>query len=163
MENPWNIQSIYELQFFNCPSCIFKNQFKQELINHAYEFHPDSIEFLMNINDESLNDIVFPSIDDIDIKHENLEGEVSSNVEEKIGEDPLTFVKVEYIKTEPEVHSETFEEELSYMDDSYIQNTGSVITNCTISIKIKNLKASYLIPHYKKQINLPKLGMEYIF
>ena len=131
MENPWNIQSIYELQFFNCPSCIFKNHFKQELINHAYEFHPDSIEFLMNINDESLNDIVFPLIDNIDIKHESLE--VSSNVEEKIGEDPLNFVKVEYIKSEPEVeleHSETFvEEKISYMDESYIQNAGSVITN----------------------------------
>ena len=44
MENPWDIESIYELQFFNCPSCIFKDQSKQEIINHAYEVHPESIE-----------------------------------------------------------------------------------------------------------------------
>ena len=60
MENPWNIQSIYELQFFLCPSCIFKNHSKQELINHAYEYHPDSIEYLININDKSLIDIILP-------------------------------------------------------------------------------------------------------
>ena len=42
-ENPWNIQSIYELQYFNCPTCVFKNQSKQTFINHAYEYHPDAI------------------------------------------------------------------------------------------------------------------------
>ena len=64
MENPWNILSIYEFQFFICPSCIFKNNSKQEFINHAYEYHPESIEYIMNINDESLNDIIFPSNED---------------------------------------------------------------------------------------------------
>ena len=46
MENPWNIQSIYELQYFNCPSCVYINRCKQDFINHAYEFHPDSIHHL---------------------------------------------------------------------------------------------------------------------
>ena len=60
MENPWSIQSLYDLQYFNCPSCIFKNQSKQELVNHAYEAHPESVEYLMNINDKSTIDIIFP-------------------------------------------------------------------------------------------------------
>ena len=46
MENPWNIDSIYDLQYFNCPSCIFRDHSKQEIINHAYEFHPNSIHYL---------------------------------------------------------------------------------------------------------------------
>ena len=60
MENPWNIQSIYELQYFNCPACDFKNHSKQQFVNHAYEFHPDSIEFLINIEDNSLSELVLP-------------------------------------------------------------------------------------------------------
>ena len=35
-QNPWNIESIYDLQYFNCPSCTFKNKHKQEIIIHAY-------------------------------------------------------------------------------------------------------------------------------
>ena len=60
MDNPWNIQSIYELQYFNCPSCEFKNQFKQEFVNHAYTSHPDSTDFLINISDNSFDDIICP-------------------------------------------------------------------------------------------------------
>ena len=59
MENPWTIQSIYDLQYFICPSCSFKDHSKQEFINHAYEFHPDCVNHL-NINDDSLNDVVCP-------------------------------------------------------------------------------------------------------
>ena len=58
MENPWNIQSLYELQYFLCPSCIYKNQSKQELVNHAYECHPESIEYLMNLHDHSMMDMI---------------------------------------------------------------------------------------------------------
>ena len=69
MENPWNIHSIYEFQYFNCPTCIFRNQSKQEFVNHAYEFHPDSLDYLINITDESLDDITCPW----DIKNIKLE------------------------------------------------------------------------------------------
>ena len=65
-DNPWNINSIYELQFYNCPSCVFKDISKQEIINHAYEVHPESIDYLYNINDNSLSDIVCPwNLDEI--------------------------------------------------------------------------------------------------
>ena len=60
LQNPWQIQSIYDLQYFNCPTCEYKNHSKQEFVNHAYDFHPNSIDFLANINDESFVDIVCP-------------------------------------------------------------------------------------------------------
>ena len=60
MENPWNIQSIYELQYFNCPSCSFKDHSKQELISHAYELHPDCVDYLIKIKDDSLKEVMCP-------------------------------------------------------------------------------------------------------
>ena len=72
MENPWNIDSIYDLQYFNCPSCLFKDPYKQKMINHAFEFHPDSTIHLMNIKDNSLIDIICPW-NNIEIKKEQIE------------------------------------------------------------------------------------------
>ena len=60
MKNPWIIQSIYELQYYNCPSCVFKNPSKQEFIDHAYEIHPESHDCLSRINDNSLSDVTCP-------------------------------------------------------------------------------------------------------
>ena len=60
MTNPWDIKSIYDLQFYNCPSCVYKDQSKQEIIYHAYEFHPDSVDFLVKIKDDSFTDIICP-------------------------------------------------------------------------------------------------------
>ena len=58
--NPWDICSIYDLQYFNCPSCVFRISSKQEFINHAYEIHPDAIDYLIKINDNSLSDVFCP-------------------------------------------------------------------------------------------------------
>ena len=59
-EEAWNIQSIYDLQYFICPSCPYKNHSKQEFVNHAYDFHSESEEYLKNIRDGSLYDIEVP-------------------------------------------------------------------------------------------------------
>ena len=83
MENTWDIESIYELQFFNCPSCIFKDQSKQEIINHAYEIHPESIESLKNIKDKSLMDVVLPWNENIVFELQNF-----SNIKSEIKEEP---------------------------------------------------------------------------
>ena len=60
MENPWDIQSIYELQYFNCPSCSFKDQSKQEFINHAYISHSNCVFYLSKISDNSFSDVLCP-------------------------------------------------------------------------------------------------------
>ena len=69
MENPWNIKSIYEMQYFNCPSCEFKNKSKQLFVNHAFDFHQNHVQLLSNITDNSLKDIICPwEIEDIKIE-----------------------------------------------------------------------------------------------
>ena len=75
-ENPWNIQSLYDLQFFNCPACPSKYILKQEFIYHAHNFHPESDEYLKNITDGSLSDVEIPFETKLDLKYE-LENEVS--------------------------------------------------------------------------------------
>ena len=84
MENPWNVQSIFEFQYFNCPSCDFKNNSKQEFVNHAYEIHPESMDFWMNINDNSLLDIQCPwnelITDMIEIEDSNIHEKVENSI-----------------------------------------------------------------------------------
>ena len=57
--NPWQITSIYEFLFFNCPSCNYKvvSSKKQSFVNHAYKVHPESIDHLSDIQDGSISDI----------------------------------------------------------------------------------------------------------
>ena len=90
MENPWDIESIYDLQFFNCTSCIFKDHSKQEIINHAFEIHPESTECLKNIKDESLKDVVLPWNENIVFELRNF-----SKIKTEVKEEPQ-------IKDEPE-------------------------------------------------------------
>ena len=59
-KSPWNIESLYNLQFFNCPSCIYKHNSKQDFVCHAYDTHPESVDYLKNINDGSISDILCP-------------------------------------------------------------------------------------------------------
>ena len=84
-KNPWDIQSIYEFQYFNCPSCLFKNHSKQEFINHAFETHSEFIHNLYKINDNSLIDVVCPwnePFTQIKIENENFENEETIKTEE---------------------------------------------------------------------------------
>ena len=60
MKNSWNIESLYDLRYYNCPSCDCKTNLKQEFINHAYDSHPEIIYYLKNIKDDSLDDISCP-------------------------------------------------------------------------------------------------------
>ena len=86
--NPWNVQSLYELQFFNCPSCEYKSHSKQQFVDHAYKLHPDSVNILLNINDKSITDIVCPwKIIDVIKKEPSFNSEF---------EDPLKIDKVHW-------------------------------------------------------------------
>ena len=60
VESPWQIKSVYELQYFNCPSCAYKIRSKQSFICHAFDAHQESVDFLRNISDGSLSDILCP-------------------------------------------------------------------------------------------------------
>ena len=60
-DNPWSVTSLYEFQYFNCPSCpFFKVCSKQDFVYHAFYTHPESTEDFKNISDGSLNGILLP-------------------------------------------------------------------------------------------------------
>ena len=85
--NPWNIQSIYDLQYYNCPECIYKINSKQEFINHAYSFHPESEDYLRNIKDGSISDIDLPIDSKFELKTDlDLSSYQSNNLDIKIDE-----------------------------------------------------------------------------
>ena len=69
--NPWSIQSVYDLQYFLCPTCQFKDHSKQTFVFHAYEKHPQIVEQLRNVTDHSLNDVECPWLYSNDQKLEN--------------------------------------------------------------------------------------------
>ena len=69
MDDPWRIQSLFELQFFVCPSCNYKHNSKQDFVYHAFNIHPESIQKLKIINDGSISDVHCPW-NDIEIKEE---------------------------------------------------------------------------------------------
>ena len=97
MENPWNIESIYELQYFNCPNCVYKNHSKQLFVDHAFFYHPQSISSLTNLKDDSLDDVV---IDIPDVKTKtNLMESVSIKIEPELIE---PIVEIDEIETEHE-------------------------------------------------------------
>ena len=80
-EDPWNVESLYDLQYFNCPSCAYKNNSKQEFVNHAYNFHPESSQNLSNIKDGSISDVTIPFIAEVKKEkiYENENGNNNAN------------------------------------------------------------------------------------
>ena len=148
MENPWNIQSIYELLFFNCPSCIFKNNSKQEFISHACELHPESIEYLKKINDKSINDIILPSkhvAKQIKIEPQNIDEFVNDNtntledtkdvnpihiekmLDIKIEEKDIVFPSNQFANNDPlYIKTEQIEEQNYYLNEYPMPNEQNV-------------------------------------
>ena len=60
VENPWDVESFYEFRYYNCPSCSNRYTFLQDFVNHAYDAHPESINYLRKISDESVYDRFVP-------------------------------------------------------------------------------------------------------
>ena len=117
MQNFWDFQSIYELQFFHCPACSYEDKSKQEFVDHICNIHPASINHLiLNIQDGSLDDIVCPwnkkesttEIIRIDVKEEECENEepiedIEFVNEETIEDDKFEEENFSSIKFEPDV------------------------------------------------------------
>ena len=94
-QNPWNIKSLNDLQFFNCPSCEFKVKLEQDLVNHAFDHHfMESSYYLRNIQ-------YYRSTDDNDIKNS------SDSIEIVNTEDtPMVIVKTEVVEKNSEIESD---------------------------------------------------------
>ena len=107
LEYPWDVESLYELQYFVCPSCHYKHGSKQDFICHAFDNHPECVIFLKKISDGSINDILCPW-DSTDIKnetiHTNHEIEFDDNNFHNTGE-----FEESWSQTNNESHSEPFD------------------------------------------------------
>ena len=106
-ENHWNVKSLYEFQFFNCPICPFKNYLKQDFVNHAVDAHPKSKYYFMKISNHN-------SFDDVQILLDN-------NIAEKL--------KDEEIEIFQEVTGQTIDVK-SELDDYRESLEGKTITDC---------------------------------
>ena len=103
-ENPWDVESIYTLQYYVCPSCTYKHMSKQNFICHAFDAHlEESVDYLKNIKDGSLSDILCPWDSNDDYKNDN-DNIVVDNIKSEfdINEDYLDEFEDEII------HDETF-------------------------------------------------------
>ena len=60
LDSPWALESIYYYQFYCCPECDVRVALKQDFIDHAFEYHPDSKFYFPTIMDGSLDDVILP-------------------------------------------------------------------------------------------------------
>ena len=49
MDNPWNVTSLEEFHFYNCPECDEKYGIKEQFVGHAMIMHPKACEFIPGI------------------------------------------------------------------------------------------------------------------
>ena len=118
-KNPWNIGSLYEFFYFNCPSCPFRSKSNQEFVNHACNFHPEAGPYLQNIQDNSINDIHVP--------YHEFESKVSNDRIENKNEEAFTVDAIESDKVEVDdnmIKSELEEYALSFEKDDDFEENG---------------------------------------
>ena len=115
LENSWDvIESIYEFQSFNCPSCSYKNDSKQDFVYHAFEIHPESVPNLRRIYDICLNDILPPW----DYKSTEVENEITiENVKIECKEEGALQDKTELLNTDTQVKDEGANHDWSEFED----------------------------------------------
>ena len=71
VENPWDVNSIYDFNYFCCPECDIKSKTKQDFVDHASSTHPKAIGAFQSITDGSLNDVQIPALSpNVDLSEE---------------------------------------------------------------------------------------------
>ena len=56
----WDVESLYEFQYFQCPACTYNHNSKQDFVCHTFDTHPESVDYFRKISDGSLGDILPP-------------------------------------------------------------------------------------------------------
>ena len=133
-ESHWNVHSLYDLLYFNCPSCAYKNPVKQEFVDHAYQLHPESEQYLRKISDGSLSDVEIPSYYDQDeMKFDIVKVEDESQVENKenLALDPLDFEnpKTSSWKEKKAKIVHSFDADVAYSNDNTLSQNEIIQDN----------------------------------
>ena len=157
IENPWDVESLYKFQHFNCPICSYKNDAKQDFVNHAVNSHPESRKYFMKIlHHDSFSNVIIPMESEAEqpsiefLKSELSEiNEVSEDQFEKTSSttNPLDFqITDNDIKIEANFDSNT-EKDTSDKLESISENEISGVS-----------KRSKRTPKPKKQFAIEKYG-----
>ena len=124
--NPWDVRSLYELQVYDCPECVYQDWSKQSFINHAVKSHPVSVQYLSNIQDNSLEDAVCPWLENVE--------------ENNPGEDTFENHNVDIEYQDDEYHSKdpTFDPDSNdKMQNKFEESTIAPITKeCFVLIEV---------------------------
>ena len=92
--NPWDVCSLFEFNYFCCPECKFKTrsysieQSAQDFVNHASRNHPWSVNFLQQISDGSIDNITLPKENGLSSVENQIKVEIKQEPEEDF-ESPL--------------------------------------------------------------------------
>ena len=129
--NPWEVQSIYDFNFFCCPECIFQS--KEELLfqDHALQTHEQSKTFFQNSNDiscENEEDTFSENhnFDEYIIVEPNTycKSEVNSDPITTENYEPLKEIKTEIISTDNDINH--YYEKISENGENHESSSDSV-------------------------------------
>ena len=143
--NPWEVQSIYDFNFFCCPECIFQS--KEEILfqEHALQTHEQSKTFFQNSNDISYGneEDTFSenhNFDEYIIVEPNTycKSEVNSDPITTENYEPLKEIKTELISTDIDIKD--YYEKISEDGGNY-ELSGDYVENKQMSAKKKRKKA----------------------
>ena len=158
MGDVWHFQSIYELQFFNCPACDYREKSKQKFIDHASNVHPESATYLMNVSD--IDDVVCPW-NEIDMKEENIIDNKDRNMT-KINENSKKENAVTVVKNKDERSVEN-ESDIEILEDNDIIESKKMselmrtLYNSGSASKNQGPAKNQVSIHYLKEITTSKM------
>ena len=122
MKSPWDINSLYDFLYFNCPLCPYKNNSKQKFVNHACSVHPEAGPYLKNIQDDSIFDVHIPYHE---YKSESKDEIENENKYENENEDTFTITaksESDNVKVEEYQIKEELENFALPYENDYIEN-----------------------------------------
>ena len=86
--NPWCVKNIQEFLYFCCPECDIKDQSQELFIKHALDHHPDSREYLINlqIKTEVFDDETYDNYEDSESFYygEMVDCEIKEEINEQV-------------------------------------------------------------------------------
>ena len=162
--NPWEVQSIYDFNYFCCPECIFQS--KEELLfqEHALQTHEQSKTFFQNSNDISCenDEDTFSenhNFDEYIIVEPNTycKSEVNSDPITTENYEPLKEIKTELISTDIDIKD--YYEKISEDGGNY-ELSGDYFENKQMSDKKKRKKAIEENPNKFQCQFCPQLTMQ---
>ena len=115
----WYVKSLFDFQFYVCPSCDFKHNSKQEFVTHALETHSEPFlkNCIPNVRDESLNDVNFNEVDSNNHENEDIEKYVDITDVEK--ETPKSLITNDEKDIFVEVNDEAVNDDQAPMFKDY--------------------------------------------